>query len=103
MKKLKKSKVILRIIGWKKYELVELISKDSIEYEKKNDSIINNIILPSKKRKTLDFVLEINMKDKEGSFFMNIIIKQKDTILDKKNKTIKQKDETIEEKNKIIK
>ena len=32
-------------------ELVELISKDKIEYEKRNDSIIYNVILPSKKRK----------------------------------------------------
>ena len=42
------------------------------------------------------------MEDMNSALFMKII-KQKEAIIEEKNKTIKQKDETIEEKNKIIK
>ena len=40
-------------------EITDLISKNNIEFNKNNNQILFNIILPFKKRKTLDFVLEI--------------------------------------------
>ena len=75
-------------------EIVDLISKDSVELEKKDETIIYNIILPFKKRKTLNFILE-NSVQNIGYNYFNKILKQKDEI-------IKQKDEIIKEKNKII-
>ena len=74
-------------------ELSELISKNNVEINKKEEQIYYSIILSSKKRKTLDFVLETH-QSMDYSLFLKII-KQKDDI-------IKEKDEIIKEKNSII-
>ena len=78
-------------------ELAELISKNNFELNKNNEQILFNIVLPLKKRKTLDFILEYKKSQKmlDNALFKQII-KQKDDI-------IKQKDEIIKEKNNIIK
>jgi len=75
-------------------ELSELISKNSIEVFKKEDQIYFSIILPFKKKKTLDFILGTDQN--MDYYLFQKIIKQKDDI-------IKEKDEIIKEKNKIIK
>ena len=78
-------------------ELAELISKNNFQLNKEQEQILFNIVLPLKKRKTLDFILEYKKSQKmlDNALFKQII-KQKDDI-------IKQKDEIIKEKNNIIK
>jgi len=74
-------------------ELSELISKNNVEISKKEEQIFYSIILPSKKRKSIDFIL-VTHQNMDYSLFQKII-KQKDDI-------IKEKDEIIKEKNSII-
>jgi hypothetical protein len=89
-------------------ELSELISKNNVEINKKEEQIFYSIILPSKKRKSLDFILETH-QNMDYSLFQKIIkekndnIKQKDDIIKEKNDIIKQKDDIIKEKDEIIK
>ena len=74
-------------------ELSELISKNNVEISKKEEQIFYSIILSSKKRKSIDFIL-VTHQNMDYSLFQKII-KQKDDI-------IKEKDEIIKEKNSII-
>ena len=84
-------------------ELNELISKDCIELVKNEEQISYIIILPSKKKKTLIFVLlnQNKYKDFNTVFFQQIMI-QKDEIIKQKNEIIKQKDEIIMQKDKNL-
>ena len=92
-------------------ELAELISKNNFQLNKEQEQILFNIVLPSKKRKTLDFILEYKKSQKmlDNALFKQIIkqkddiIKQKDEVIKKQDDIIKQKDEIIKEKNNIIK
>ena len=70
-------------------ELSELISKNNVEINKKEEQIYYSIILSSKKRKTLDFVLETH-QSMDYSLFLKII-KQKDDIIKEKDEIIKEK------------
>ena len=82
-------------------ELNELISKDCIELLQNEEQISYIIILPSKKKKTLDFILlnQNKYKDFNNIFFQQMMI-QKDEIIKQKNEIIKQKDEIIIQKDK---
>ena len=82
-------------------EIVDLISKDSVELEKKDETIIYNIILPFKKRKTLNFILE-NSVQNIGYNYFNKILKEKDEIIKQKDEIIKEKNIIIQELNNII-
>ena len=92
-------------------ELAELISKNNFQLNKEQEQILFNIVLPLKKRKTLDFILEYKKSQKmlDNALFKQIIkqkddiIKQKDEIIKRQDDIIKQKDEIIKEKNNIIK
>ena len=85
-------------------EISEMISKNSIEFNKNNDEqILFNVILPSKKKKTLDFVLENKKVDNINNQIFQQVIKQKDDIIKKLEEIIKQKDEIIKQKDNIIK
>ena len=81
-------------------ELSELISKNNVEINKKGEQIFYSIILPSKKRKSLDFILETH-QNMDYSLFQKII-KEKNDIIKQKDDIIKEKDEIIKEKNTII-
>ena len=76
-------------------EISNLISKNSVELIKNEDYIIYSIILPFKKKRTIDFVLEIPKENMDISIFQKII-KQKDEIIREKDKIIKEKNEIIE-------
>ena len=76
-------------------EISFLISKSSVELIKNEDYIIYSIILPPKKKRTIDFVLEIPKENMDISIFQKII-KQKDEIIREKDKIIKEKNEIIE-------
>ena len=76
-------------------EISLLISKNSVELIKNEDYIIYSIILPFKKKRTIDFVLEIPKENMDISIFQKII-KQKDEIIREKDKIIKEKNEIIE-------
>ena len=76
-------------------EISLLISKNSVELIKNEDYIIYSIILPFKKKKTIDFILEIPKENMDISIFQKII-KQKDEIIREKDKIIKEKNEIIE-------
>ena len=86
-------------------ELKDLISKNNFELNRNHEQILFNIVLPSKKKKTLDFVLEIKKAENDiiNNALFQQIIKQKDDIIKKQDENIKQKDEIIKEKNDIIK
>ncbi len=86
-------------------ELKDLISKNNFELNRNHEQILFNIVLPSKKKKTLDFVLEIKKAENDiiNNALFQQIIKQKDDIIKKQDEIIKQKDEIIKEKNNIIK
>ena len=81
-------------------ELSELISKNNVEIIKKEEQIFYSIILPFKKRKTLDFILGTH-QNMDYSLFQKII-KEKNDIIKQKDDIIKEKDEIIKEKNNII-
>ena len=84
-------------------ELADLISKNYFELYRNQEQILFNVVLPSKKKKTLDFILEINKpKNIINNNFFRQIIKQKDEIIKKQDDIIRQKDEIIIEKNNII-
>ena len=86
-------------------ELKDLISKNNFELNRNHEQILFNIVLPFKKKKTLDFVLEIKKSENDvinNSLFQQII-KEKNDIIKQKDEIIKQKDEIIKEKNDIIK
>ena len=76
-------------------EISLLISKNSVELIKNEDYIVYSIILPFKKKRTIDFVLEIPKENMDISIFQKII-KQKDEIIREKDKIIKEKNEIIE-------
>ena len=82
-------------------EISDLISKNSVELIKNEDYILYSIILPIKKKKTFDFVLEIPKENMDISIFQKII-KQKDEIIREKDKIIKEKNEIIRELKEII-
>ena len=84
-------------------ELSDLISKNSIEINKEHESILFKIILPLKKKKTLDFILETKKFDNMNNDIFRDVIKQKDEIIKQKDETIKQKDNTIKSLEEIIK
>ena len=86
-------------------ELKDLISKNNFELNRNHEQILFNIVLPSKKKKTLDFVLEIKKAENDiiNNALFQQIIKQKDDIIKKQDEIIKQKDEIIKEKINIIK
>ena len=56
-------------------EIFDLISKNNIEFNKNNEQILFNIILPFKKRKILYFVLENKKFDKINDSIFHQIIK----------------------------
>ena len=69
----------------------DLISKNSIEFDNKNEGTIQlNIILPSEERKCLNFIL--HTKNQSQSFDSSLISKSIKTT----EETIKQNDENIE-------
>ena len=83
-------------------EISDLIAKNNIEFNKNNDQILFKIILPSKKKKTLDFVLENKKIDQSNNSIFQQIIKEKNYTIKQLQEIIKQKDEIIKEKNDII-
>ena len=86
-------------------ELKDLISKNNFELNRNHEQILFNIVLPFKKKKTLDFVLEIKKAENDiiNNTLFQQIIKEKNEIIKKQDEIIKQKDEIIKEKNDIIK
>ena len=69
-------------------EICELISKNKVEIIKNEEYIVYSIILPPlKKKKTIDFVLEIPKENLDISMFQKII-KEKDKIIKEKNDII---------------
>ena len=84
-------------------EIFDLISKNNIEFNKNNEQILFNIILPFKKRKILYFVLENKKFDKINDSIFHQIIKQKDEAIKKYEEIIKQKDNIIKNLEEIIK
>ena len=84
-------------------ELSDLISKNSIEINKEHESILFKIILPFKKKKTLDFILETKKFDNMNNDIFRDVIKQKDEIIKQKDNTIKSLEEIIKQKDLIIK
>ena len=84
-------------------EIFDLISKNNIEFNKNNEQILFNIILPFKKRKILYFVLENKKFDKINDSIFHQIIKQKDETIKKYEEIIKQKDNIIKNLEEIIK
>ena len=82
-------------------EISDLISKNSVELLKNEDYIIFSIILPSKKKRTFDFVLEVPKENMDFSMFQKII-KQKDEIIREKDKIINEKNEIIIELKEMI-
>jgi len=90
-------------------EIKNLISKNKIEFNKKDDKILFNIILPSEEKQILIFELkEKTIENIDNSFFKEIInqkneiIKQKDESIKERDEIIKIKDDIIQEKNLII-
>ena len=85
-------------------ELNELISNNSYEFNKINEQILFNVVLVSKKRKTLNFVLEIEKSENimKNNLFQQII-NQKDEVIKKQECDIKLKDEIIKKLEEIIK
>ena len=77
----------------------DLISKDSIEFDNKNEGTIQlNIILPSEERKSLNFIL--HSKNQSQSFDSSLIsksIKTKDETIKNNDENIKPNDEDIKE------
>ena len=86
-------------------KLLDLISKNNFELKRNHEQILFNIVLPFKKKKTLDFVLEIKKAENDiiNNALFQQIIKEKNEIIKKQDEIIKQKDEIIKEKNNIIK
>ena len=84
-------------------ELSDLISKNSIEINKEHESILFKIILPFKKKKTLDFILETKKFDNMNNDIFRDVIKQKDEIIKQKDNIIKSLEEIIKQKDLIIK
>ena len=84
-------------------EISDLISKNIFEFNKNNEQVLFNIVLPSKKKKTLDFMLENKKVDNFNNQIFQQVIKQKDEIIKKLEEIIKQKDEIIKQKDNIIK
>ena len=84
-------------------ELTDLINKNNYELYKNHEQIMFNVVLPTKEKNTLDFILEIRKSDNiMNDNLFNLIIKQKDEIIKKQEEMLKQKDEIIKEKNNII-
>ena len=84
-------------------EISDLISKNNIEFIKNNEQILFNIVLPSKKKKTLDFLLENKKIDNISSQNFQQLLKEKNDIINNLKEIIKQKDEIIKQKDNIIK
>ena len=87
------------------HELVDLISKNSFEFNKNNGQIIFNVVLGSMKRKTLDFILEIEKSKNimKSTLFQQIINQKDEDIIKKLDKIIEQKDEVITKQEEMIK
>ena len=77
----------------------DLISKDSIEFDNKNEGTIQlNIILPSEERKSLNFVLhQKNQNQSIDSSLISKSIKTKDETIKNNDENIKPNDEDIKE------
>ena len=84
-------------------EISDLISKNNIEINKEHESIIFNIILPSKKKKTLNFVLEAKKFEIIDDSIFQKVIKQKDDIIKQKEEIVRKKDEMLKKQDEIIK
>ena len=85
-------------------ELDDLISKNNFELKKNNEQILFSIVLPFKKRKTIDFKLEIKNSDNFVSISLfQQIIKQKDEDIKQKDEFIKIQDEYIRNQDELIK
>ena len=84
-------------------ELADLISKNNIELNRTQEQIVFSIILPSKKRKTLDFTLENKKIDNINNAIFQQVIKQKDELIKQKDDMIKQKDDMIKQKDEMLK
>ena len=84
-------------------EISDLISKNNIEINTEHDSILLNIILPSKKKKTLDFNLETKKSNNMDNDLLKQIINQKEEIIKKQDEIIKQKDSMLKKQDDIIK
>ena len=84
-------------------EFFDLISKNNIEFNKNNEQILFNIVLPFKKRKILYFVLENKKFDNMNDSIFQQIIKQKDEIIKEKSDMINQKNQIIKKYEEIIK
>ena len=100
--------VFCEMLPVKPGELVIAGVKDNIQFfelNRNHEQILFNIVLPSKKKKTLDFVLEIKKAENDiiNNALFQQIIKEKNEIIKKQDEIIKQKDEIIKEKNDIIK
>ena len=83
-------------------EVCDLVSKNNIELNKNNEQILLSIILPSKKRKTLDFSLENKKMDNVSNVAFLQLIKQKDDVIKKLEEIIKQKDNIIKSLENIV-
>ena len=84
-------------------EIFDLISKNNIEFNKNNEQILFNIILPFKKRKVLYFVLEHKKFENINDSIFHQIIKQKDELIKKYEEIIRQKDNIIKNLEEVIK
>ena len=84
-------------------EIADLISKNNYEFNKNHEEILINVILPSKKKKTVDFVLGIKKAENIGNSIFQQVIKQKDDIIKQKDEVIKKLEEIIKQKDNIIK
>lgn len=79
-------------------EISELISKDNIEFNKKEEQIPLNIILPSEEKKSLDFVLHTkNEKENLNNSLINNFIKNKDEAPKHNQENMQLKDENLKE------
>ena len=83
-------------------EITDLISNDKFEINKGGEQIFINILLPLKKKKTLDFVLEINKFENITNANFKQIIKEKNDIIKELKEIIKQKDKIIRSLENII-
>ena len=87
------------------HELLDLISKNSFEFNKNNGQILFTVVLSSMKRKTLDFVLEIEKSKNimKNTLLQQIINQKVEDIIKKQDKIIEQKDEVIKKQEEVIK
>ena len=83
-------------------EISDLISKNNYEFNKNHEEILINVILPSQKKITVDFVLGIKKAENISNSIFQQVIKQKDDIINNLKEIIKQKDNIIKSLENII-